>query len=756
VISAAGLSTDPAKVRVVTEWPVPANLRELRGFLGLAGYYRKFVRHFGIIAKPLTELLKKDQVFVWTTAHNDAFSLLKSALSSAPVLALPDFSRPFHIETNASGFGIGVVLQQDNHHIAFISKSLSKCNQGLTVYEKEYLAILLAVDTWRHYLLQAEFFIHTDHQSLTHLNEQRLHTAWQQKVFARLMGLQYKILYKKGVENGAADALSRRRHPEQLLAISSVKHQWLEAVVLSYQNHSEALKLLAQLATQPGAHPHYSLVQGIIRYKGRVWLESSKAIQQQVLSAFHASPVGGHSGAPATYSRLKQLFFWHGMKADVWRMVQSCSVCLQAKPDHARYPGLLQPLPVPSASWEIISMDFVEGLPTSGSANAILVVVDKFSKFAHFIALKHPFTAQTVAQLFLDNIYCLHGLPKSIISDRDKIFTSQFWQSLFKAAGTNLCLSSSYHPQSDGQTERVNQCLETFLRCFVHSCPSQWRRWLSLAEYWYNTSLHSALGRSPFEVLCGCSPRHMGLDVESTAPVSDLQSWLSQRAHMQELIHQHLLRAQDRMKRQADKGRSEREFAVGDNVFLKLQPYVQSSLARRANHKLSFRFFGPYKVIQKIGSVAYKLELPSSFSIHPVFHVSQLKLSPGVSLCPLPYRLTCKCSRYLFAFCSGAGLLVIIHWSRVSSSGHIHLLNWRLGSHSSLFVSSFHMRRPGVMPALKARGMLAVLHYIDTCRRRTGAKPTASSTCPVKAQEGQEAQLAVCRPKLDQVGREYK
>jgi hypothetical protein len=192
------------------------------------------VRHFGIIAKPLTELLKKDQVFVWTPAHAEAFALLKTALCSAPVLALPDFTQPFHIETDASSYGIGAVLQQDGHPIAFISKLLSKWNQGLTVYEKEYLAILLAVDYWRHYLLQGEFYIHTDHQSLTHINEQCLHTAWQQKVFARLMGLLYKILYKKGAENGAADALSRRRHPEQILAISSIKHLWLDAVVLSY------------------------------------------------------------------------------------------------------------------------------------------------------------------------------------------------------------------------------------------------------------------------------------------------------------------------------------------------------------------------------------------------------------------------------------------------------------------------------------------------------------------------------------------
>jgi hypothetical protein len=172
VMSAEGLSTDPAKVRAVAEWPVPTSVKELCGFLGLAGYYRKFIRHFGILAKPLTELLKKDQVFVWTSAHAEAFALLRSALCSAPVLALPDFTRPFHLETDASGSGVGAVLQQDGHPIAFISKPLSPRNQGLTVYEKEYLAILLAVDYWHHYLLQAEFYIHTDHQSLIHLNEQ--------------------------------------------------------------------------------------------------------------------------------------------------------------------------------------------------------------------------------------------------------------------------------------------------------------------------------------------------------------------------------------------------------------------------------------------------------------------------------------------------------------------------------------------------------------------------------------------------------
>jgi len=189
IISSQGLSIDPAKVQAVLEWPVPSSVRELCSFLGLAGYYRKFVRHFSIIAKPLIDLLKKDQLFIWTSTHESAFSVLKQALYTAPVLALPDFSLPFHIEIDALGTGIGAILQQNGHPIAFISKALSPKNQGLSVYEKEYLAILMAVEQWRHYLLQGEFFIHTDHRNLVHLNEQRLHTAWQQKVFSKLLGL---------------------------------------------------------------------------------------------------------------------------------------------------------------------------------------------------------------------------------------------------------------------------------------------------------------------------------------------------------------------------------------------------------------------------------------------------------------------------------------------------------------------------------------------------------------------------------------
>ena len=195
MISERGMATDPNKISAISQWPTPTNVKELRSFLGLAGYYRKFVRHFGVISKPLTELLKKNVVFVWTSTHDKSFAALKSALCNSPVLALPDFSKQFSIETDASGYGVGAVLMQEGHPLAFISKALGPRSQGLSTYEKEYLAILLAVQQWRAYLQHGEFLILTDQKSLTQLSDQRIHTHWQQKVFTKLLGLQYKIVY---------------------------------------------------------------------------------------------------------------------------------------------------------------------------------------------------------------------------------------------------------------------------------------------------------------------------------------------------------------------------------------------------------------------------------------------------------------------------------------------------------------------------------------------------------------------------------
>lgn len=270
-------------------------------------------------------------------------------------------------------------------------------------------------------------------------------------------------------------------------------------------------------------------------------------------------------------------------------------------------------------------MDFVEGLPTSEGFDTIMVVVDRLTKFAHFVPLRHPFNATQVARAFWDSIIKLHGVPHMIVSDRDKIFTSAMWREILAAAGTKLLYSTAYHPQTDGQSERVNQCLEMFLRCAINDQPKQWRRWLPAAEFWYNSTHHSSLRCSPFKALYGQDPNLGGLPAFSSELPTDAATCDLDWAAHTEMLRGHLNRAQDRFKKHADKHRSERSFAVGDQVLLKLQPYVQVSVASRPCRKLAYKFFGPFTVLERVGNLAYRLKLPPDGRIHPVFHISQLK-----------------------------------------------------------------------------------------------------------------------------------
>ncbi|GJS60183.1 putative mitochondrial protein [Tanacetum coccineum] len=330
VISAQGVATDPSKIAAMQNWPTPVNIKHLRGFLGLTGYYRKFIRNFASLSRPLTQLLKKGAL-KWSEEAKNSFEALQVAMTQAPVLALLDFTKPFVVETDASGIGIGAVLQHDGHPISYLSKALSPKHQNLSTYEKDFLSVVMALDRWRGYLLDNHFIIKTDHYSLKYLLDQRITTPTQMKWLPKLMGFDYEVKYKNGVDNVAADALSRVQNVGQLIAAM-------------------------------------------------------------------------------------------GIRKDIKKFVHECIHCQRNKPDLAAYPRLLQPLPIPNKIWESISMDFIEALSMSQGYTMIFVVVDRLTKYAHFMPLSHPFTAAHVAQEFLDTIYKLHSLPTSIMSDMDKVF----------------------------------------------------------------------------------------------------------------------------------------------------------------------------------------------------------------------------------------------------------------------------------------------------------------------------------------------
>jgi hypothetical protein len=327
------------------------------------------------------------------------------------------------------------------------------------------------------------------------------------------------VKYKEGTSNKVADALSRCVETAEVAAMSVNKPRWLEIIVVSENTDPQAKELLAQLSVSSPNANGYALYDGVIKYNNRIWLGNHKEAKDAIMLALHNIGIGGHSGFTTTYNKIRALFAWNHMKQEIKTYVAHCTVCQQAKSEHVGSPGLLQPLPIPHKAWEIISLDFVEGLPKSSKS-------------------------LTVAQAYVDHVYKLHGLPYVIISDRDKVFTSLFWQQLFKITNTTLNMSSSYHPQTDGQTERLNQCMETYLCCMTQSCPQKWAKWLPLAEFWYNTTFHSAQGKSPFEVLYGYKPTHFGLQdisVHDATVVPDLESWLKDRDDMQRLVQQNLL-----------------------------------------------------------------------------------------------------------------------------------------------------------------------------------------------------------------------
>lgn len=298
--------------------------------------------------------------------------------------------------------------------------------------------------------------------------------------------------------------------------------------------------------------------------------------------------------------------------------------------------GLLQPLPIPVNVWEDISMDFITHLPPSNGKSVIWVVIDRLTKYAHFLALPSHFSAATIAPIFLSEIYKLHGMPKTIVSDRDRVFISHFWRELFRLMGTTLAYTSAYHPQSDGQTEVTNHILETYLRCFVGDSPHLWAKFLHLAEYWYNSSYQSAIKMSPFEALYGRSPPTIRSYVTGSTTVAALDESLICRRHMLHLLRENLALAQMRMKSHADARRQDRSFEVGDWVWLRLQPYRQHSVARRGAQKLAKRYFGPFPITKVIGKVAYELKLPPQARIHPVFHISKLKPFYGTPPSQIP------------------------------------------------------------------------------------------------------------------------
>nr|KYP64304.1 Transposon Ty3-I Gag-Pol polyprotein [Cajanus cajan] len=502
-ITESGVQPDPDKVKAIIDWPVPLSLTGLRGFLGITGFYRRFVRHYARIASPLTELLKC-ATFTWTTQAQQAFTVLKKQITTAPIRYI-DILLLFSVEDN---FAAVLLCRFDYHINRFRFYDLHKsCSFRRYLSNGTRIRGVAFVWDGKH---ESSFQtlkkrLASANKSLQHLMSQSIQTPAQQKWLTKLLGFDFQINYRAGRHNTVADALSRPADTPDtvLLAMSSPVPTFLQQWRKYFALDPEGKATMHRFTNDTKFGEKYTVREGLLYFQNRLFVPEVLDFRQRLLEEYHATPVAGHSGVKASLSRLAASYHWPTMAADLRRFIRSCSICQQNKYETQKPRGLLQLLTTPNKVWEEITMDFITSLPSSHGYTVIWVVCDRLSKYSHFVALPTHFTAQQLAQRFMQEIFRLHGPPKVTISDRDPIFLSQFWREIFKAQGTKLKYSSSYHPQTDGQTEVLNRTLECFLRCFVSDNPRSWLHFLHIAEFWYNTNKHSSLATSPFHVFYG-------------------------------------------------------------------------------------------------------------------------------------------------------------------------------------------------------------------------------------------------------------
>uniref|UniRef100_A0A803TTB8 Gypsy retrotransposon integrase-like protein 1 n=1 Tax=Anolis carolinensis TaxID=28377 RepID=A0A803TTB8_ANOCA len=664
-ISPEGLAMDPSKVSDLNEWGVPQTRRQLQSFLGFANFYRSFIKGFAQITAPLTELLKtkgKGETakvkapgakLSWTPECQKAFETLKGCFTEEPILKHPDIKSPFIIHCDASDCAYGAVLLQKDQNgnlkpCGYLSRKFSETEKCWPIWEKEALAILKALECWRHFLEGSgiPFEIWSDHKNLQYLKSPRKLSPKQIRWAQYFSRFDFQLKFFQGKQNVLADALSRMPQHEGLAAakegtIFSDK-QWGLAVRTRAQTQKENTAIIE---LDGESNWGKELKQS---YEGDQWITSNSEKGEQkrgfwfvnkklyipailrikILERFHNNQSAGHTGITKTTKAIAKHCWWPGMRKDIKNHVVQCDDCARNKSRGGKPMGLLQTVVEPTRPWECVAMDFVGELPVSKGHRYIWTVLDLFSKQAHFIPLTKLPSAEKLAELYINHIYKLHGCPSRVVYDRGVQFTAKFWENFLEMLGAERSLSSAFHPMTNGAVERTQQTLGQFLRMYSNIRQNDWSKWLAFAELAFNSTIHSATNKTPFEIVYGYEIQPLPqLPKWTENEETGAGKWKNQMLECWGQVTASLKEAHKKYKTFADRKRVEGDkLEKGDLVWLSTQN-IKLGLPSK---KLGPKYIGPFRIQSVINEVTFQLALPKSLGkIHPVFHRSLLKKYRG-------------------------------------------------------------------------------------------------------------------------------
>ena len=605
VVSDQGVKTDPEKVEAIRNTPPPQNLRELRRFLGMVSWYRRYIPQFSETAAPLHQLLQKRTRWTWTEEAQAAFETLRHQLATAPVLTCPDFDQPFVLQTDASQGGLGAVLTQDHDGkervVAYASRTLNAAERNYSVTEKECLAVVWGIRKMRPYLEGYSFTVLTDHQALKWLQSIDSPSGRLARWSLELQQYDFKIEYRKGENNLVADALSRQGEIADVDTDANkewydVKKRAVEETPLlhpEYQIHEG--ELYRHFPDTTGGHPEDEWKQCVPRPR-----------RDEILRANHDVPTAGHLGVNKTTARLARKYYWPGMFRDAARYVRQCAKCQEYKVSQQAPAGLMHTTPA-AYPWDVVSADLVGPLPRSKKGHTVVVVMqDKFTKW---IELQPPrqATAPAVTKAFRERVVMRFGCPRRIITDNGKQFESREFTGLLREYGIDHRKTPPYTPQCN-PVERANRVIKTMIAQFTDGEHTTWDHWLPEIAFAYNTARHEATGSTPAalnfgrELTAPGEPRLTASEPTEEPTPEDARKWQQRLADIKdriELARWNLVRAHQNQKHHYDLRRRDWRPAIGEDV-MKREHHL-SAAAKQFNAKLAPKFAGPYTVAKFAG-----------------------------------------------------------------------------------------------------------------------------------------------------------